>query len=405
MVRKLGMLVLLLTLVITLGATSCAKAEAPELEWITVGVNVPLSGGGAAYGIPTLHAAEMYADEINTAGGLTIGGQTYMLRVFSIDNKFSSSGGALFAEKLIEEQGGRYIVGGVGSAPGLGALEITEPAKVLTLSGTASLATTGPQYPLTFNTMVGRIEALPVLYDLLREQHPKAKNIAFLAPDDETGWSMVKDQCIPTTTALGWDVVAEEYFERGSTDFYAILTKILSKNPDVLDLTLATTVGEGALIMKQAHELGFTGGKICNGAYPEQWVSIAGKDAMEGTLVTVTGWDLLGPFATPKLKEVCTKYNTLYPEDLHYNGSTAYFAFDVIVKAMRKADSIDTMAVRDAMLQMGEFESMYGTAHIGGNTIYGSDCQFFYPMVVSQFQNGQSVGINIGMPREVELEK
>ena len=137
MARKLCMGIIAIAMALSLSTMGSApQAVAADVEWVTLGVNVPLSGGGAAWGLPALRAAEMEVAKVNKDGGLKLAGKTYKFKVFTSDNKYTSSGGALFAKRLVEEQKGTYVCGVVGSAPCLGALEITEPAKVLTVGET-----------------------------------------------------------------------------------------------------------------------------------------------------------------------------------------------------------------------------------------------------------------------------
>ena len=69
----------------------------------------------------------------------------------------------------------------------------------------------------------------------------------------------------PRPKLAGLTVVAEERFEQGTTDFYSVLTRILSKSPDMIDTTVAAG-DEPALITKQARETGFQGHHICGDA-------------------------------------------------------------------------------------------------------------------------------------------
>lgn len=63
-------------------------------------------------------------------------------------------------------------------------------------------------------------------------------------------------------TKLGGEVVADLKYSSGDQDFTAQLTEIISKKPDIV--FMPAYFAEGAIIMKQARELG--GGFVIMGA-------------------------------------------------------------------------------------------------------------------------------------------
>ena len=63
------------------------------------------------------------------------------------------------------------------------------------------------------------------------------------------------DYQAPAFEALGCKVVGKETFETGETDFFTILMRLKTKNPDAL--FLATNPGNGALVVKQRLEIGW----------------------------------------------------------------------------------------------------------------------------------------------------
>src|SRR5205807_2614260 len=93
---------------------------------------------------------------------------------------------------------------------------------------------------------------------------------------------IIGNAVVKALKGLGFEVVADEYYERGTKDFYPILTKLLASKPDMLDVA-AAPAGEGGLILKQARELGFKGAKGWTaGTNPFTIIGVAGKEAAEG---------------------------------------------------------------------------------------------------------------------------
>src|SRR3989475_12883653 len=75
----------------TLLAASVLLAVSPgtagAADVVKFGISTPLSGPAAPWGIPHKNATELIFDEINSQGGLEIGGQKYKLRVVAVDHK------------------------------------------------------------------------------------------------------------------------------------------------------------------------------------------------------------------------------------------------------------------------------------------------------------------------------
>ena len=58
-----------------------------EEKTLDIGVTDALTGGAAVYGLPQANAVQMAAEEINAAGGVKVGEDTYMLNVIAYDDK------------------------------------------------------------------------------------------------------------------------------------------------------------------------------------------------------------------------------------------------------------------------------------------------------------------------------
>src|SRR5438093_1442266 len=100
---------------------------------------------------------------------------------------------------------------------------------------------------------------------------------------------------------LAFEVAADEYYERGTKDFYPILTKMLATQPDMLDVA-AAPAGEAGLILKQARELGFKGAKGWTaGTNPFTIIGVAGKDAAEGVW-SPTNINVKSDFVSPTVR-------------------------------------------------------------------------------------------------------
>src|SRR3989344_5679165 len=99
-----------------------------------IGVMYPLTGDGASYGLPIQRTTRIAVDEINAQGG--VNGRK--LEVIYEDSKCNPKDGNAAAQKLVNLDKVKVIIGGVCSGETLGAAPITEAAKVVLISPSAT---------------------------------------------------------------------------------------------------------------------------------------------------------------------------------------------------------------------------------------------------------------------------
>jgi branched-chain amino acid transport system substrate-binding protein len=229
----------------------------------------------------------------------------------------------------------------------------------------------------------------------VKGKNPAIKRVALISPNDTSGKD-TNTAVVKALKGLGFEVAADEYYERGTKDFYPILTKMLATKPDMLDVA-AAPAGEGGLILKQARELGFKGAKGWTaGTNPFTIIGVAGKDAAEGVW-SPTNINVKSDFVSPTVRRFGEEYEKRYKEVPGVIAVANYAAFDVITKAMQDARSLETDRVLTALTQK-PFDTVWGKLVLGGKETYGIDRQFLYPMVISEIRDGKVVDIAQVLP-------
>src|SRR5437879_1771262 len=262
--------------VVVSSGPSCAA------ESIKRRISTPLSGPAAPLGIPHKHATELVFDEINSQGGLEVGGKKYRLEVVAYDHKYVIAEGVATVNRLIAKDGVKYI-SVLGGSVVKAVEEPVNESRVLNLPLAYADGLVSPKNPLTFHAFPSPPETT-VFWKWIKERHPQIKRVATLSPNDDTGWWSIK---VETTFVqkLGYEVVSKEFFERTMTDFNPVLLRILAQKPDIISV-LASPAGSVGLIIKQARELGFKGRFIHIGQVDTSVVAnIAGKANVEGMWV------------------------------------------------------------------------------------------------------------------------
>ncbi|HWP74092.1 MAG TPA: ABC transporter substrate-binding protein [Methylomirabilota bacterium] len=366
-----------------------------EDKTLTIGLLGPLSGGAASYGVELMRGAELRVEEINKGGGLKVGADVYRIKLVSYDHKAQAADTATATNKLIFQDKVKYIIGNAVGATCNAAQTITEPNKVMfafVCWGTNNLA---PEKPYSFRSMLSQWELAEPFYRWVKENHPTIKRVAAISPNDTSGKD-TNTAVVKALKALGFEVAADEYYERGTKDFYPVLTKILAQKPDMIDVAAAPP-GEAGLILKQAMELGFKGAKGWTaGINPFTIISVAGPEAAEGVW-SPANINVKGDHVSPAVRKFGETYEKRYGEVPGAIAVANYAAFDVFTQAMQKAGSIDTDRVL-AVITKEQFQTVWGPLALGGKETYGIDRQFLYPLVISEVRQGKVVDIAQVLP-------
>lgn len=368
-----------------------AGVASAEEKILKIGTTLPLSGPAAGWGLGLSRMNDYFAEDVNAKGGLKIGDDTYKIKTIAYDHKGQPSEAAANATKLVSQDKIQYLIGGVIAATGMAELPITQPAKVVTTNLWWGKDIIGPDKPYSFRQTISQIEIGPAMYSWIAKNNPQIKKIAQINPNDTSGWDTAT-AIREAATANGMEVVAEEFFERGTKDMYPFLTRILAKKPDLIDVGV-TAPGDGAVIVKQLYELGYKGAKAWTcGTNPFQIIKLSGDEAAEG-LWFAYGQDLEGPNSTPETRNLAKKYREQFNEPLAPHHVTSYAMLEIFSEAMKKAGTTDTDKVCKIVEDTGKFDTSFGPVVLIGKQKYGIDRQFVHRMMLAQARGGKLVEI------------
>ncbi len=374
-----------------LAAPGLVRHAAAAEKVLVIGTTLPLSGPAAEWGLGSARVNDFFAEDTNAKGGLKIGGDVYKVKTIAYDNKGQPSEAGANATRLVFQDKIQYLIGGSIAATGMAVLPITQPAKVVTSSVWWGKEIIGPDKPYSFRQTVSQLEIAPAMYTWLAKNNPNIKTIAQINPNDTSGWDTA-EAIREAAKANGMQVVAEELFERGTKDMYPFLTRILAKKPDLIDVAVSAP-GDGALIVKQLHELGYRGAKAWTcGTNPIQIVSLCGPEAAEGLWFSY-GQDLDGPKSTPETRALSKRYFDKFNAPLAPFHLTSYAMLEIFTRAMVKAGTTDTEKVSKLVEETRNFDTCFGPFVLMGKQKYGIDRQFVHRMMLAQARGGKVVEI------------
>lgn len=375
-----------------LGIVACLgwalSSGGASAETIKMGISTTLSGAAAQWGITQDFVGHQAADWINSHGGIKAGGQTYTVEVQSYDNKYTAQDGARVAQEMIGRAGIKYVVGALGTAPIRATQSISEKNHVILMNVAWGMTTKGPKFPYSFTTENTGREIVDPMFGYVHTQHPTAKTVTIISPNDATGHDGAELDA-PAWEKLGVTVLANEFYERGTTDFSALATKFAQAKPDIIDVGMPP--GDAGLLIRQLHTLGWAGVIVMeSGSSPAQLWQIAG-DAVEGAYIGGAA-DFAGPTATDVQRALQAKATKEINTDLTMVSMSVWDGMMAVKAAMEAADSVDPAAVRE-MLPKIVFESSWGPSAFGRKALYGSPQQILLPVVISQIHDGKTVEV------------
>ncbi|MCC2595849.1 ABC transporter substrate-binding protein [Pusillimonas sp. MFBS29] len=354
-------------------------------EVLKIGVVSALDGPGSEWGRGVDGGTKIAAKEVNDAGGLKVGDKTYKIEVISYDDAYKAAQGVSAATRLIEQDQVKFILGPLGSASGLAVKPMYEQNKVIGLVNTYT-----PQMlkdvEYIFRVLPTTSEIVEPMVSWIKQHNPEIKKVAVLSPNDQTGWDSQKAQ-VAAYEKFEYDIVGTELFERSTRDFQSFITRIMVKQPDLIELD-TTPPSTAGLIIRQARELGYKGmfSKIGGPGVPEI-VKAAGKEFAEGTITYVAA-----DMSNEKYKWLEQQYTNFYPAPMNAFNVFFYDGARMLFKAMQNAGTVtDTDKVRDALAEVTPFEGMQGALVWGGKELYGNNHQIQAPVFVGVIKDGKEV--------------
>ena len=372
-------------LVATAFAGLIAAAPAHADKTLFLGGIGDLSGQGAVWGQALQGALRMVQQEVNDAGGIKIGNETYKISTTTYDDAYQSQKAVAAANRLIDQDEAKFVLGPLAASGAIAAKPIFEQNQVIDLvvgAYSRKVMEGNPKYIFRVsNTPVEFIK--PILTWLKANNGDKIKRVVVMNPNDEAGWDM-QELDTKSYAEHGFDLVAKELYERSTKDFQPILTRLIAQNPDMIDMAGSSPASAG-LIVRQAREMGYKGKFIkIGGPGPREILTAAGKEAAEGVMQYIPA----DP-STEGYKKLSERFAKLYGHDMDPSALTNYDALKILLAAMQKAGSIETDKVAAAIPQVMPFKSIAGgDIVLGGKSDYGSDHQFINPIFVGTTTDG-----------------
>jgi branched-chain amino acid transport system substrate-binding protein len=353
------LLLLVSCLVIGLILSPCVWSKT---KIIKVGINAPLTGDIPKVGEGTKYAAQMWLEDIKSAGGLEVGGKKYPVELVIEDNESKAESAVKVNTKMITQDEVMVIVGPQASSQAIPAGEVANNYKTPMISPWSTNPDTTKNRPFIFRGCFLDPFQGPVAANFIKEEFgfTKAAVLYDVASDYPKGLAEFFKEAWEKANGAG-SVVAFESFTTKDVDFSSQLTKIIKSGAEVL--FTPQYYNEVALIVQQAHELGWNKPIMGSDSWGSaETVELCGKDCYG--LFFSTHYAAAG--AKGATKAFIDRYNKKYgyvPDDV---GALTWDALQIVQKAIQSYGKItgnvekDRKGIRDALANIKEFDGITG---------------------------------------------
>lgn len=379
--KKILALVIALAMLLPLFAV----AEATPVDGeIVLGVFEPQTGQNGGGGLQEVYGMR-YANTVYPT--VKLGDKVYAIKLVEADNKSDKTEAVSAANALIAA-GAKIVLGSYGSGVSIAAGEIFAEAQVPAIAASA----TNPQVTLG-NDYYFRVCFLDPFQGTVManyafdNNYKKAAVITELGDDYSSGLGAF---FLNAFKGLGGEIVAEEQFQTGQTDFKAILTNIKAAAPDFI--FAPSSIATAPLLIKQARELGIASVIAAGDTWENSTIiENAGADA-EGVVLS-TFFDEAEP-ANDEAKafiEGFKKYlvDIGQPDVIPAVSALGYDAYITALKALETAASLDGPALQEALTKV-ETVGVTGAISFDENGDARKDMAF-----IKTIQDGQFVFLQL----------
>lgn len=353
------------------------KADEPVIR---IGVIEPLTGANGAAGFQEMLGIR-YANQVYPT--VTIGGETYTVKLVEADNK-SDCAEAVNAAGALAGEHVSVALGSYGSdlSMAAGAVFAENGIPAIGCSCTNPQVTEGNDsyFRVCFSDPLQGTAMANYAY---QNNAKSAAVITQLGDDYSSGLSgYFKD----AFSSLGGQIVYDQQFQAGQTDFRSILTNLQAQNPDIIFAPSSLTAAP--LIIRQARELGITAVIAGGDAWENSAVISEAGAAAEGVVLTAA-FDESEP-ANDEAAAFIKGFREYLraekqDESIPAVSALGYDAYLAAIKAIEAADSTDPAAIRQALSSV-VVEGATGTITFNGTGDANKNLAFIKVIRDGRFQ-------------------
>ncbi len=329
-----------------------APGEVLAQKTIKVGYPMILSGPGALFGEPALKGAQMYVEEINGKGGVL----GMKIELIPRDSKGNADEAVRVSRELILKDNVEFLVGTLTSAEGPAVSTIAKENKIVFIAPipkTDQLTAPANLHPYVFRTASNTTIEGRTAAEIMAKW--PVKRIATIGPDYAYGQDVIKAFVAHIKKVKpDVEIVDQQWPKLGEADYTPFINAQMGKKPEAVFSALWG--GHFVTFAKQAKPLKYFDAINYNFMAGGEGASIESARTMGadypvgiwGNAYDAFNWE--GPAAH---KDYVARVKA-YTKEEHISSwpVTGYVAMQVLVEAIKKANSTDGDKVAKALLDL-----------------------------------------------------
>lgn len=359
------------------GTAAGDSQAAIEGDTVKIGAYLPITGDAATFGEGTRTGMELAVARVNGEGGV-LGKK---IRILYEDTGGKTDQAAQSAQKLINQDKVLVLLGEVMSSNSLAVAPICQKAGVPMISPSS----TNPRVTQV-GDMIFRVcftdEFQGEVIARFAAENLSARKAALLVDQSSDYSKGLAESFRETFTTRGGQVVAEEYYTQGDTDFSSVLNRLKGSTPDVL--VVPGYYKEVGMIANQARQQGLDVPMLGGDGWDSPELTALGGAAIEGSYFS-THYNAQSP--DPQVVAFVKAFREKAGEDPDSLSAMGYDAVLVMADAIKRAGSFDRKAIRDALAQTRGFPGLTGSITIDENRDAAK------PAVILQVKDGKLVPV------------
>lgn len=335
------------------------RTQPAQNQVVKVGVVLPLSGDGAAYGKKEQDGVALAIEQANAANAQS----GVCIAAIYEDSQGNPAPAVSAIQKLIAVDKVPLVIGDAFSSPTLAMMPVADKAGVVIMSPSASSPKLSGASRFFFRVWPSDNAEGSVMADVAFRQLG-LKTFAILHGKNEYGLGL-KDVFAAKIRELGGSVLAVEVYNEGDLDFRAQLAKVKDAAPE--GIYLAGYYKEFTKILRQAKELGITARFLSCGTFHEPQILQLAGDAAEGVVFVQPYFNRNSP--DPVTKAFVVAYEAKYKEEAGVYAAHGYDAALAVCEVI-KTGSRTPEEIRKALLALKDFPGVTGkTTFLDGGDV------------------------------------
>jgi branched-chain amino acid transport system substrate-binding protein len=377
---------------------SASAAVAQDV--IKFGAPLPLTGPLAPEAVKQQQGYDLWAEQANKAGGISVGGKKYKVEIVYADYQSNTPRAVQTTEQMITQDNVNFLFSPFGSGAAKAGSSVSEKYKVPTIAATASSSQVYDQgYKYLFGTFTPNDTLTTPLTQIVKAKAAGVKKVAILARNDLFPLAIAQEM-EKSAKANGLEVVYFEKYAINTLDHSATLSQIKSLAPQWIFVT--GYINDLLLVRKQMTDQQIKAGVVTMIAGPayQEFIDAAGPGGEN--ITSAAWWHPAAQYSGKDIFGTTANYVKLFREkyksDPDYAQASASVSGALFQLAIERAGSLDRDKVRDELAKM-DVMTFWGPVKFGPNGQINS-----LEPPVFQLQGGKAVVLSPAIIKQGEFK-